>query len=108
MDFTPREKIPVTMKLRLIRFLAFVRSLVEIKVESKFNQGNGYVDLSQYELAIHDYCEVIRLNPQDADAYFNRGNTYVDLNQYELAILDYDESPSGRSMWGKLRKRLNL
>ena len=55
-------------------------------------RGNDYDNLGQYEKAIKDYDEAIRLDPQRAVAYYNRGFTYDNLGQYEKAIQDYDEA----------------
>jgi tetratricopeptide (TPR) repeat protein len=46
----------------------------------------------QYQRAIEDYNEAIRLKPDYANAYLNRGRTYANLNQYQRAIQDYDEA----------------
>lgn len=43
-------------------------------------------------IAIKDYDEAVRLNPQDADAYNNRGFAYNNLGQFHLAIEDFDEA----------------
>jgi tetratricopeptide (TPR) repeat protein len=46
----------------------------------------------QYEEAIADYTEAIRLNPKNAAAYFGRGNAYSELGEYEEAVADYREA----------------
>lgn len=44
-------------------------------------------------MAILDYGEAIRLEPQNAaDSYHNRGTVYGNLGQYEQAIKDYDQA----------------
>ena len=48
-------------------------------------------NLSQYQRAIQDFDQAIRLNPQ-ADSYFNRGFAYRSLGQFERAIEEYDEA----------------
>ena len=57
------------------------------------NRGYGKkTNLEQYEEAIADYDEAIRLGPNDA-RYHNRGSMQRrKLGQYESAIADYDES----------------
>ena len=44
-------------------------------------RGGAYYDLGQYERAIQDYNEAIRLDPKDADAYYNRGIAYGKLGR---------------------------
>ncbi len=44
------------------------------------------------QIAIEDYDETIRLNPNDAEAYFKRGNAYYNLNKEKRAIEDYDKA----------------
>jgi tetratricopeptide (TPR) repeat protein len=57
--------------------------------------GSGMVragsNISQYQSAIQDFDQAIRLNPQ-ADAYFNRGFAYRNLGQFERAIEEFDEA----------------
>jgi lipoprotein NlpI len=55
-------------------------------------RGNAYLFKGQYDLAIQDYSQVIRLKPDLADAYSNRGVAYLVKDQYDLAIQDFDEA----------------
>ena len=76
------------------------------EAESYFKKGNAHVGagfdaktnkeheefVSQWELAIDDYDEAIRLNPFYAQAFFNRGIAQNGLLQFELAIEDLDKA----------------
>jgi len=44
------------------------------------------------DLAIADFTEAIRLNPQDADPYNNRGMVWGTKGDYDRVIADYDEA----------------
>src|SRR5215469_10046479 len=44
------------------------------------------------ELAIADYNEAIRINPDDADAFYRRGNAWREMGDNARAIADYDEA----------------
>jgi protein O-mannosyl-transferase len=54
-------------------------------------RGNSYSSLGQYNLAIEDYNDAIRLNPDLSDAYYRRGSAYSALGQYQIAIADFNE-----------------
>ena len=56
------------------------------------NRGNAYFAESQFDRAIEDYNQAIRLNPDYANAFINRGNVYRKGGQYDRAILDFDEA----------------
>ncbi len=61
-----------------------------------FNKrGISHGKKRQFDRAIDDYSQAIRLRP-DADvaaaAFHNRGNVYRKKNQFDRAIADYDES----------------
>ena len=63
-----------------------------LEATARLDSGNEYLSIDQYEQAIQDFDEAIRLNPQDAHAYYSRGRAYVRLGQYEQGIQDYNDS----------------
>ena len=57
-----------------------------------YNRGNAFAKMSQYQFAMEDYNNAIRLQPNFPLAYFNRGNVYKNLGLYQLAIKDYNNT----------------
>ena len=57
-----------------------------------FGRGFLYHELGQYERAIEDYSETIRLDPRVADAYYNRGLAYQSLGKSEDAERDFQKA----------------
>jgi len=55
-------------------------------------RGYSYVAKRQYDLALQDYDQSIRLNPADAVPYWNRGNLFNVDGRYDRAIEDYDQA----------------
>ena len=43
-----------------------------------------------YNHAIENYTQAIRLNPHNVAAYYNRGLTYYIIGDFSLAIADYE------------------
>jgi len=62
------------------------------KAAATYNRGGTYHEKKEYDLAIKEFTEAIRLDPTNALAYFKRGNVYIDKNEYDLAIKDYSEA----------------
>jgi protein O-mannosyl-transferase len=59
------------------------------------NRATLLKDEKNYEPAIEDFSEAIRLNPQlGNDAYIYRGNVYFELKKYDLAFNDYQQAMS--------------
>ncbi len=61
------------------------------------NRGNAYYNKKDYDGAIADYNEAIRLDPSQALtyhvlAYVNRARLYFDKEDYDRAIADYSEA----------------
>ncbi len=44
-----------------------------------------------YQGAIADFSEIIRINPQEVEAYYNRGIAYAKLQDYPKAIADFNQ-----------------
>ena len=57
-----------------------------------FIRGNAYFFFGQYQPAIEDFSEAIRLKPDSAKAYINRGNAYFKLGSNQSAIADFNEA----------------
>ncbi len=56
------------------------------------NRGNAYLNKRDFDRAIQDYNESLRLDPDSALAYNNRGSAYQHRGDYERAIQDYDRA----------------
>ncbi|MEE3716964.1 tetratricopeptide repeat protein [Tumidithrix elongata RA019] len=54
-------------------------------------QGYAKYELGDYQGAIADFTEVVRLAPNDSNAYYCRGNSKVKLGDYQGAIADFTE-----------------
>ena len=57
-----------------------------------FNRGWAYGRKRDYDKAIADYGEVIRLNPKNVKARCDRACAYLDKDENDKAIADYDEA----------------
>jgi DNA-binding helix-hairpin-helix protein with protein kinase domain len=65
-----------------------------------YNQGNAYYKLGDYEGAIENFNQALRLNPNDTKAYVNRGNARYEIaqhsgdpdRQYKGAIADFNKA----------------
>ena len=62
------------------------------RAELYCQRASIYSDISNYQLAVDDYTEAIRINPEDAYAYYNRGNSHSSMGDLQLAIEDYTEA----------------
>ncbi len=59
---------------------------------NSYNQGNAYVEKGEYDKAIAEYTEAIRLDPTDVKTYYNRGLTYRNKGDHDQAIADFTET----------------
>jgi len=61
------------------------------------NRGVARRLKGEYDLALQDYNEAIRLNPNSASQFNNRGVIYRIKGEYDQAIADYSKAISLRS-----------
>lgn len=57
-----------------------------------YNRGIEWRGKREYDRAIADYTQALRLNPKHASAYINRGIAWRDKREYDQAIADYTEA----------------
>ncbi len=57
-----------------------------------YRRGYMYAKKGDYDRAISDYSEAVKLDSNFAWAYFNRGNAYADKGDYNRAIADYEST----------------
>jgi tetratricopeptide (TPR) repeat protein len=60
--------------------------------EAYYKRGNTYAEKGDYDKAIFDFTEAIRLKPNYAEAYDLRGRAYVFKGDYDIAISDFNEA----------------
>src|SRR5262245_37976109 len=56
------------------------------------NRGYAYRNKGDYDRAIADHNEAIRLDPKNASAYSYRGLAYDEKGEYDRAIADHNEA----------------
>jgi tetratricopeptide (TPR) repeat protein len=61
------------------------------RAQTFFDQGRRNFDIRNYNRAITDFTEAIKLNPNLYEAYFQRARVYSELNRYDRAIADYTQ-----------------
>lgn len=61
-------------------------------INAYYNRGLASFKKGDYERAIEDFTNVVRLNPNDDRAYYNRGNALALKKFYEQAIEDYSRA----------------
>ena len=54
-----------------------------------YNRGISYIEKGEFDKAIADYTEAIRLNPKNAKAYYNRGTSYAKKGEQDKADADF-------------------
>src|SRR5262245_47707481 len=62
------------------------------RVVAYYNRGLAHHQKADYDRAIRDFDEAIRLDPKYAHAYYNRGLAHHQKADYDRAIRDFDEA----------------
>ena len=55
-------------------------------------RGNAYQEKTEYDKALADYAEAIRLNPNLARAYYRRGTAYEKMGEKAKAEEDFAQA----------------
>jgi tetratricopeptide (TPR) repeat protein len=64
----------------------------ERSVQSYFDSAQAFYSWGDYAMAIEEYTQAIRLDPNFVAAYNNRGNAYYSKKDYDRAISDYTQA----------------
>src|SRR5437763_52903 len=72
---------------------ALQMNLASALAESAFTiRGSAYAGLGDWDRALWNYEEALKINPRKTWALFGRGNIYAQKNEREKAIADYSEA----------------
>ncbi|MCU0848205.1 MAG: tetratricopeptide repeat protein [Spirochaetes bacterium] len=63
------------------------------------HRGLVYFSLSEYEKAVDDFTEAIKIEPNDTRVFTNRGLAYRMLKQYDSAVADFNKSLEINPLW---------
>jgi tetratricopeptide (TPR) repeat protein len=58
---------------------------------SFFHRGRAYFRMQDYDRAVQDFDDAIRLYPSFLNAFFQRGDVYLVKQDYDRAVRDFDE-----------------
>ena len=75
-----------------VREAARLRQRATQTADAYNNRGSVYFNKGDYDRAIKEFDESIRLNPNDAIAHYNRGTAWSNKGDKDRAIKDYDEA----------------
>jgi Flp pilus assembly protein TadD len=74
----------------IIHFNAYMQANPKPTAAAYYNRGVAHYGKKDYDWAIADFSESIRLDPRFADAYGNRASVYLLKKEYDKAIQDSD------------------
>lgn len=68
------------------------KQALKVRTAAYYNRGTARAAKGDYDEAIADYDEVIKLAPKEARAYNNRGTVYRDKGDADRAMADFEAS----------------
>ncbi|MGH1395410.1 MAG: tetratricopeptide repeat protein, partial [Trichormus sp.] len=68
------------------------KAINSISIEFLLNRANTRAEEGNYQGAIEDYNQVLRINPNEDAAYSNRGSILAGIGEHEAAIQDYTQA----------------
>ena len=96
----PKAKNKKALVVLAVVFVVIVTAVTAVyggrkaAAKSHFEKGNSYSLSEQYDNAIYEYSEAIRLSVNYSEAYLNRALAYYELERYGDAVSDYEASGS--------------
>jgi len=78
--------------LRLVSTRNTAKETVTQNTHALFNRGSQAHSKGEYDAAIADFTEIIKIDSNNAAAYFCRGLAYTRKGDYDRAIADYSDS----------------
>jgi len=75
---------------------------IKQEAEAAFERGKNYHEKKEYDMAIKEYSEAIRLDPNFVLAYVNRMHVYGNRNEFNQAIEDFTEATRLDPYFGRL------
>lgn len=63
------------------------------------DRGNAFQAKRDFDRAIADHSEAIRLDPKNARAYDNRGTAWQEKGDFDRAIADYNQAIQLKTAW---------
>jgi tetratricopeptide (TPR) repeat protein len=79
--------LPGDREVPLVNFIIFELGDYVLYV----NRGNAYLNKKDYDRALADFNQAIKLQPSFALAYFNRSSLYSFKKNYDLAVADLNQ-----------------
>jgi tetratricopeptide (TPR) repeat protein len=89
---TPHEVANLARSPVVLSAVAMVAKKVMATAAQYYRRGYEFYEKKQFQKAIADYNEALRLDPQDVDVYNDRGRVWFDLKDYDKALADYNEA----------------
>ncbi|MDB9540271.1 tetratricopeptide repeat protein [Anabaenopsis tanganyikae CS-531] len=83
-----KEIVIYNKKTKLVK----QRWITPLSSEAYFNRGVVYTRQQKWDLALADFNQAIKLNPNDALAYKNRGTIYYNQQKWDLALADFNQA----------------
>ena len=75
--------------MRLLLIALLLTAATQEQAATRIRQGDGYRSSRQYDRAIVEYSEAIRLDPRSTEAYFNRGLAFEAIGSDRNALEDF-------------------
>lgn len=77
--------------------------------EVHWQKGNDYLTAQQWEQALKEYDQALKLDPNHVKSYIGRGVAYLSTKQYDQALADFNRAlkldPAGPEAYGAYLNR---